>query len=39
MNAHPSPLKCHGYYVTELVLTANPHHKPEKERQTEAPYQ
>lgn len=31
MNAHPSPLKCHGYYVTELALTANPHHKPEKE--------
>jgi preprotein translocase subunit SecB len=28
MKAHPSPLKCHGYYVTELALTANPHHKP-----------
>lgn len=24
MQAHPSPLKCRGYFVTELALTANP---------------
>ncbi len=30
MNASPSPLKCHGYYVTELALTANPQHKPQE---------
>lgn len=31
MKGHPSSLKCRGYYVTELALTANPHHQtPEK---------
>lgn len=27
MKGHPSPLKCRGYYVTELALTANPQHQ------------
>ncbi len=30
MKAHPSPLKCLGYYVTELVLSANPQHQPQE---------
>jgi preprotein translocase subunit SecB len=28
MKGHPSPLKCRGYCVTELALTANPQHQP-----------
>lgn len=30
MQAHPSPLKCCGYFVTELVLTANPDYDANK---------
>lgn len=30
MNAHPSPLKCTCYFVTDLVVTANPEHDPKK---------
>lgn len=26
MQAMPSPLKCRGYFVTELMVTANPEH-------------
>lgn len=29
MKAQPSPLKCLSYFITELVLTANPKHNPE----------
>jgi len=28
MKARPSPLKCVSYFVTELLLTANPKHNP-----------
>ena len=28
MKAQPSPLKCLSYFITELVLTANPNHNP-----------
>lgn len=30
MRANPSRLSCRGYFVTEMTLTANPHHDPEK---------
>jgi len=30
MKAHPSPLKCRSYYVTDLAITANPQHQPQE---------
>ena len=30
MKAQPSPLKCICYFVTDLIVTANPKYEPEK---------